>query len=59
MKSFTFLLAFLAFLAFALQIYLMRSIKNGITSADRTMRFSLAVIYMIFMVMSLFVMLNY
>jgi len=37
----------------------MRSIKKGITSADRTMRFSLAVIYMIFMVMSLFVMFNY
>ena len=59
MKSFTYLLAGLAFLAFALQMYLMRSIKKGITSAERTMRFSLAVIYMIFMAMSLFVMLNY
>ena len=59
MESFTYLLAGLATLAFALQMYLMRSIRRGITSADRTMRFSLAVIYMIFMAMSLFVMLNY
>ena len=59
MKTFTYLLAFLAFLAFALQMYLMRSIKKGITNADRTMRFSLAVIYMIFMGISLFVMFNY
>ena len=59
MKSFTYLLAGLASLAFALQMYLMRSIKKGITSAERTMRFSLAVIYMIFMAVSLFVMVNY
>jgi len=59
MKTFTYLLAFLASLAFSLQIYLMRSIKKGITSSDRTMRFSLAVIYMIFMGISLFVMFNY
>ena len=59
MKTFTYLLAGLAFLAFSLQMYLMRSIKKGITSAERTMRFSLAVIYMIFMAMSLFVMFKY
>ena len=59
MKSFTYLLAGLAFLAFSLQIYLMRSIKKGITNAERTMRFSLAIIYMIFMAISLFVMFNY
>jgi hypothetical protein len=59
MKTFTYLLAFLATLAFALQIYLMRSIKKGIARSDRTMRFSLAVIYMIFMGISLFVMANY
>jgi len=59
MKSFTILLAFLSLLAFSLQMYLMRSIKKGITNADRTMRFSLAVIYMIFMAVSLFVMFNY
>ena len=59
MKSFTYLLAFLSSLAFALQMYLMRSIKKGITSAERTMRFSLAVIYMIFLGVSLFVMFNY
>jgi len=59
MESFTYLLAFLAFLSFSLQMYLMRSIKKGITSAERTMRFSLAVIYMIFMSVSLFVMARY
>jgi len=59
MESFTYLLAGLATLAFALQMYLMRSIRRGITSADRTMRFSLAVIYMIFMGISLFVMARY
>ena len=59
MRSFTFLLAFLSFLAFSLQIYLMRSIKMGITRGDRTMRISLAVIYMVFMTVSLFVMFNY
>jgi formate hydrogenlyase subunit 4 len=59
MRSFTFLLAFLSFLAFSLQIYLIRSIKKGITRGDRTMRISLAIIYMIFMAVSLFVMFNY
>ena len=59
MKTFTYLLAFLAFMAFSLQMYLMRSIKKGITRGDRTMRISLAVIYMVFMTVSLFVMFKY
>jgi len=59
MKTFTYLLAGLAFLAFALQMHLLRTVKKGITSVERTMRFSLAVIYMIFMSTSLFVMFNY
>lgn len=54
MKSFTYLLTGLASLAFAFQMYILRN-----SSTKQTMRFNLAVIYMIFLVISFFVMTKY
>jgi hypothetical protein len=59
MKPFTYLLTGLASLAFAFQIYILRSTENEITIADSTTKFNLSVIYMIFLIISFFVMSRY
>lgn len=59
MRSFTFLLVFLASLAFFLQIYMMRNIKTGLEEGDRTVRFYTSLIYMIFLFASAYVMVSF
>lgn len=56
MKGFTYLLAVLGFMAFALQVYLMRSIKGGLSDGERTVRFTTSVIYLGFLCVGLFIM---
>ena len=59
MRSFTFLLVALAIMAFGLQIYMMRSIKTGLSEGDRAVRFYTSAIYMVFLLASTYVMVSF
>ena len=59
MRSFTYLLIALAVMAFGLQVYMMRSIKTGLSEGDRAVRFYTSAIYMIFLLASTYILVSF